>query len=234
MNVTSAAAEQGAASIPQPFGSVGVEVIPNGEFIHRCAIWADHASVDVGRAVSAESVSEGVSDVDLIDVMGEATRDESMAIAQRLAAVAELFVRRSGELAELEWCVADACDAVAAEISAVQNISHARAVGQVQFACALHHLIKTFITGVGGWTEQQLPDGTVILTAPTGHIYTTDAHGAAMFPALAQPTGELPIPPTLQMPDTDRSAMMPPRPACRQAGRRCGAACVETLPWATP
>ena len=67
-------------------------------------------------------------DVDLVDVMGEATRDESTAIAQRLAAVAELFVRRSGDLAECEWFCADACDAVAAEVSAVQHISHARAV----------------------------------------------------------------------------------------------------------
>jgi hypothetical protein len=46
---------------------------------------------------------EDVADCDLIDVMGEATRDESTAIAQRLAAVAELFVRRSGALAECEW-----------------------------------------------------------------------------------------------------------------------------------
>jgi hypothetical protein len=82
-------------------------------------------------------VFEGVLDGDLIDVMGEVTRDESTATAQRLAAVAELFVRRTGALAELQWCCADWCDAVAAEVSAVQNISHARAVGQVQFACAL-------------------------------------------------------------------------------------------------
>ncbi|MGX9791387.1 HNH endonuclease signature motif containing protein [Mycobacterium sp. MMS18-G62] len=86
---------------------------------------------------------DGVSDAELIDVMGEATRDESTAIAQRLAAVAELFVRRSGELADAQWCCADACDAVAAEVSAVQNISHARAVGQVQFACALWHRLPT-------------------------------------------------------------------------------------------
>jgi hypothetical protein len=95
---------------------------------------------------------EGVSDGDLIDVMGEATRDESTAIAQRLAAVAELYVRRSGELAELQWCVADGCAAVAAEVSAVQNISHSRAVGQVQFACALWHRLpavaRVFATGV--------------------------------------------------------------------------------------
>ena len=82
---------------------------------------------------------ERLSDGDLIDVMGEATRDESTAIAQRLAAVAQLFVRRSAALAKLDWCCADGCDAVAAEIAAVQRISHARAVGQVQFACALWH-----------------------------------------------------------------------------------------------
>jgi hypothetical protein len=32
-------------------------------------------------------------DDDLIEVMGEATRDESTAIAQRLAAVAQLYLR---------------------------------------------------------------------------------------------------------------------------------------------
>ena len=99
-----------------------------------------------------ECMFEAVGDAELIDVMGEATRDESTAIAQRLAAVAELFVRRSGELADAQWCCADGCDAVAAEVSAVQNISHARAVGQVQFACALWHRLPTvgrlFCSGV--------------------------------------------------------------------------------------
>ena len=28
-------------------------------------------------------------------------------------------------------------------------------------------------TGVGGWTDRQLPDGTIIWTSPTGHTYTT-------------------------------------------------------------
>jgi Domain of unknown function (DUF222) len=439
---------------------------------------------------------ESALEVDLIDVMGEATRDESTAIAQRLAAVAELFVRRSGALADLEWCCIDGCDAVAAEVSAVQNISHARAVGQVQFACALahrlpsvakvfaagvidfrmvstiisrtenvesdvmpaldeaiarhcvkwmklsgpklrdrvdlwvakfdpagvrvppkvndnryvevyptspgmagvsaylraadgaaldqrldalaatvcandprtkeqrradacgalgrgesrlacgcgsdqcpataqrnaaaaavihvlaeqatvdgtsdhpgylpgfgivpaesvrelagsakllplevppdmvepgyrpsaglaafirwrdltcrwpgcdrpaqrcdidhtvpwplgpthpsdnkcycriHHLIKTFLAGIGGWSDQQLADGTVIFTAPTGHIYTTQPHGAAMYPALAQSTGELPIPPAVAPPDADRSVMMPRRKQTREQDRR--------------
>jgi hypothetical protein len=107
--------------------------------------------LSAGRSI-IEYVFEGVADVELIDVMGEATRDESTAIAQRLAAVAELYVRRSGELAEMDWCCIDGCDAVAAEISAVQNISHARAVGQVQFACALQHRLpavaKVFASAV--------------------------------------------------------------------------------------
>ena len=95
---------------------------------------------------------EAVADGELIEVMGEATRDESTAIAHRLAAVAQLYVRRCGELAECQWWMADHCDAVAAEIAAVQNISHSRAVAQVQFACNLWHRLPqvadVFVSGV--------------------------------------------------------------------------------------
>src|SRR5689334_4624298 len=84
--------------------------------------------------------------------MGEATREESTSIAQRLAAVAELYVRRRGALAECQWWCADDCDAVAAEVSAVQNISHSRAVAQVQLACNVWHrhpkLAQVFVCGV--------------------------------------------------------------------------------------
>lgn len=82
---------------------------------------------------------EGLPDWDLVALMGEATRDESTAIAMRLGAVAELYVRRESALEDCDWYVADNCSAVAAEVSAVQNISHTRAVSQVQFACALRH-----------------------------------------------------------------------------------------------
>ena len=82
--------------------------------------------------------------------------------------------------------------------------------------CRTHHLLKTFC----GWCDQQLPDGTIILTAPTGHAYTTKPHGASMFSALAQPTGELGLPPTLDAPETDRSVMMPKRKQTREQDRR--------------
>jgi hypothetical protein len=99
-----------------------------------------------------EHVFEGVADVDLIDVMGEATRDESTAIAQRLTAVGELYGRREAERAEIKRWSTDVTDLVAAEISAVQNISHARAVGQVHYARTLRdrlpYVAKVFAAGM--------------------------------------------------------------------------------------
>jgi uncharacterized protein DUF222 len=86
--------------------------------------------------------------------------------------------------------------------------------------CRTHHLIKTFITGVGGWSDQQLPDGTIVLTAPTGHVYTSEAHGAAMFPALGQPTGDLNLPTTVVEPDANRWSKMPRRKQTRDQDRR--------------
>jgi hypothetical protein len=85
--------------------------------------------------------------------------------------------------------------------------------------CRIHHLIKTFYSGPGGWTDQQLPDGTIILTAPTGHTYTTEPHGGMLFPALAQPTGALPVP-TLTEPSPYRDAMMPKRKQTREQDRQ--------------
>jgi len=69
-------------------------------------------------------------------------------------------------------------------------------------------------------TDQQLPDGGVILTAPTGHIYTTEPHGASVFRALRHPTGELDIPPHMVSPSIDWSAMMPRRKQTRERNRR--------------
>jgi hypothetical protein len=58
------------------------------------------------------------------------------------------------------------------------------------------------------------------LTAPTGHTYTTEPHGGTLFEALRQSTGELPIPPGIDVPDTDRAMMMPRRKQAREQDRR--------------
>ncbi len=81
------------------------------------------------------------------------------------------------------------------------------------------HLLKTFYAGPGGWTDRQLPDGTVIFTSPTGHAYTTEPDGGMLFPALAQSTGELTIP-VLDEPTTNRALMMPTRKQTREQDRR--------------
>jgi hypothetical protein len=86
--------------------------------------------------------------------------------------------------------------------------------------CRTHHLIKTFYSGPGGWTDQQLPDGTIIFTAPTGHTYTTEPLGAMLFPALKRSTGALDVPPTLDVAETDRALMMPRRKQTREQDRR--------------
>ena len=48
--------------------------------------------------------------------------------------------------------------------------------------CRKHHNLKTWWTGDDGWTDQQLPDGTVIVTSPTGNTYTTTPGASLLFP----------------------------------------------------
>ncbi len=56
--------------------------------------------------------------------------------------------------------------------------------------CRTHHLVKTF----WGWNEQQLPDGTLILTSPAGCTYVTTPGSALLFPSLCLATGGMPAP----------------------------------------
>ncbi|MBX7447510.1 HNH endonuclease [Mycolicibacterium sp. 3033] len=68
--------------------------------------------------------------------------------------------------------------------------------------CRLHHLLKTFWEG---WTEQQRPDGTLHLSTPTGHTYTTRPFSALLFPTWATTTD----PPPPRPPEPPPTA--PPR-----------------------
>ncbi len=58
--------------------------------------------------------------------------------------------------------------------------------------CRQHHRLKTFHSGAGGWNDEQLPDGTVVWTSPTGQTYRTTPDGPELFagmrPACAAPT----------------------------------------------
>ncbi len=61
--------------------------------------------------------------------------------------------------------------------------------------CRQHHRDKTFVEG---WRDEQLADGTVIWTAPTGEVYRTMPGGVDLFPDMASP-------PACQEPKPSRS-----------------------------
>ena len=77
--------------------------------------------------------------------------------------------------------------------------------------------MKTF----WGWGEQQLPDGTLILTSPSGHTYVTTPGSALLFPGLCRLTGGAPAPHANPPTDYcgDRTAMMPKRVRTRAQNR---------------
>jgi hypothetical protein len=78
-------------------------------------------------------------------------------------------------------------------------------------------LVKTF----WGWRDQQLPDGTLILTSPSGHRYVTTPGSALLFPSLCMATGAIPAAEADVAPDycADRTAMMPKRRTTRSQNR---------------
>jgi malic enzyme len=70
------------------------------------------------------------------------------------------------------------------------------------------------------YAKNRTPDGTIIFTAPTGHTYVSEPHGATLFPALRQPTGELDLGAAASIPDANRAVMMPKRTQTREQDRR--------------
>ncbi|WP_110782057.1 HNH endonuclease signature motif containing protein, partial [Mycolicibacterium parafortuitum] len=86
--------------------------------------------------------------------------------------------------------------------------------------CRFHHLLKTFWSGPGGWTDRQYPDGAIVWTSPTGHTYTTRPGSRLLFPALCKPTGTLWTGDPPQVPHHEsRAAMMPRRTRTRTQSR---------------
>jgi hypothetical protein len=83
--------------------------------------------------------------------------------------------------------------------------------------CRTHHLVKTFF----GWTEQQLPDGTLILTSPAGQTHVTTPGSALLFPSLCRAVGGMPAPEADLPQDycAERTAMMPRRRRTRAQNR---------------
>jgi uncharacterized protein DUF222 len=90
----------------------------------------------------------------------------------------------------------------------------------LKLLCRYHHLLKTFYTGRGGWTDRQLPDGTVEWTAPSGHTYATTPSGSDFFPLLGASTGELRVVRRIESMGLAKGLMMPRRKRTRAEDRR--------------
>ncbi|MDT5207709.1 MAG: hypothetical protein QOF67_124 [Mycobacterium sp.] len=84
--------------------------------------------------------------------------------------------------------------------------------------CRIHHLFKTFCAGPAGWTELQLPNGTIVWTSPLGRTYTSQPLGALFFPQLCVPTKTLVLP-TGPPPGPHHERAMPTRKRTRAQDR---------------
>lgn len=93
--------------------------------------------------------------------------------------------------------------------------------------CRKHHLLRTFQGGAHGWRDVQLPDGTIIWTAPTGQTYTTVPGSRLWFPSWDTTTAPLPDQPITDHPD--RTLAMPRRRRTRAEARAHWIRCQRAL-----
>ena len=68
-----------------------------------------------------------------------------------------------------------------------------------------------------GWSDQQFADGTVVVTTPTGHAYTTRPGISLLFPEWAASTPAPPSTPAAQ--SAHRTLMIPKRKRTRTQSR---------------
>ncbi|HTY28041.1 MAG TPA: DUF222 domain-containing protein [Mycobacterium sp.] len=80
--------------------------------------------------------------------------------------------------------------------------------------CRKHHLLKTFWPG---WSDRQLPDGTVVWTTPAGKKYVTVPGSRLLIPQWNTTTAALP--PSVAQPPRATGVMMPARRRTRAADR---------------
>lgn len=88
--------------------------------------------------------------------------------------------------------------------------------GNLKCYCRTHHLVKTFWPD---WWDEQRPDGTVRLTTPTGHTYTTKPFSAVLFPAWNTETAPTAAEPQIRSAAPGRQLMMPTRRTSRAKAR---------------
>ena len=186
---------------------------------------ADHATVD-GRsgATASEVCADGLIAAELVAEL--AAQAKLAPLVHPIDAAPEPGYVPSKKLADFVRCRDltcrwPGCDRPAFDCDIDHTVAYADGglthASNLKCYCRTHHLVKTF----WGWRDQQLPDGTVILTSPSRKTYVTTPGSALLFPSLCAPTGDLQAP----QPNSpinycgDRTAMMPKRRRTRAQDR---------------
>lgn len=94
--------------------------------------------------------------------------------------------------------------------------------------CRKHHLLKTFWSGEGGWSDRQYADGTIVWTSPSGRTYTTRPGSRLLFP-LWDTTIAGPQVSNATPGGGERNLLMPLRRRTRAADRAYRISCERTL-----
>jgi hypothetical protein len=92
--------------------------------------------------------------------------------------------------------------------------------GNLKALCRKHHLLKTFWVGAGGWADEQLPDGTIVWTAPSGLTYRAPPGSRIHFPNWDTTTPVPPSPPPATQPTPGKALRMPKRKRSRAKKER--------------
>ncbi len=83
-------------------------------------------------------------------------------------------------------CCFPGCDRPAVYCDLDHTVPHAAGglthPGNLKCLCRKHHLLKTFWVGRGGWSDEQLPDGTVVWITPAGRRKHVPPGSRVLFP----------------------------------------------------
>ena len=85
----------------------------------------------------------------------------------------------------------------------------------MQLPPVTHHLLKTFWVGRGGWSDEQLPDGTIVWTTPAGRRKHVPPGSRVLFPDWNTTTPVPTTPRVAEPPTPGRELTMPLRARTR-------------------
>ncbi|ORV91628.1 hypothetical protein AWC11_10750 [Mycobacterium interjectum] len=185
---------------------------------------AEQATLEGGMAPGSEVGADGLIPPELLQELAASAK--LVPLIHPGDAPPENDYLPSTALADFVRCRDLTCRWPGCDCPAVQcDLDHTIPYGQggpthasnLKCYCRTHHLVKTFM----GWAEQQLADGTLILTSPSGQTHVTTPGSALLFPSLCRAVNGFAAAEVDPPSDYcgERTAMMPKRRRTRAQDR---------------